>query len=364
LCGIKADVQLRANHLTISRILLLPIPCYLIFGETLAHKLIALAAFSLLALTDWWDGKLARKQGPTVLGGLLDPIADKMFLAFAFLPFVRLEGETGSGESLIPTWMAAVIFFREMAVTGMRSMAATHRVEFHTATLAKYKTAIQMGGGGFAFWNLVWQDNRVVLLAGQGAMVAVALAIAVVRAARGKPVGPKIWTQLALYSVATAASAVLPVRAMLDLIVYTITTLTVVSGAQYAYRVLGGLARKGWPVGPGEIVFRFLEAVAPTSVVSLLSLSEVPLWPVIAMLAAELGSGGLCDLIATEGARRSHGLAALRSLAILALGVAGWVVHVVRPELGLAPVAAIVSAAIASIYCAGLFVAHRRVYLR
>lgn len=358
-------MKLRANHLTISRILLLPFPCYLLLAsETVTHRLIALAAFTVLALTDWWDGKLARKQGPTVLGGLLDPIADKMFLAFSFLPMVRIEGETGSGVPLLAVWMVAVIFFREMAVTGMRSLAATHKVEFHTATLAKYKTAIQMGGAGFLFWNVVWQHDRVVLLAGQGAMVLVALAIAAGRALRKKPVGPKIWTQFILYSIATVASATLPIHWLLDIIAYSIVAMTVASGLQYVYRVFGGLARKGWPVKPPELLFRLLEAVAPVSVVSLLYLAEIPIWAVIAVLAAELATGGLCDLIATRGVRRRRWLAALRSLAILGLGIGGWVVHLRLPDLHLGPYLTIASAVVAALYCAGMFITHRKVYMR
>ena len=52
----------------------------------------ALIAGTLIGCTDWVDGMLARKYGPTVLGGLLDPIADKVFIAFAYVPFADTVG--------------------------------------------------------------------------------------------------------------------------------------------------------------------------------------------------------------------------------------------------------------------------------
>jgi len=100
--------------------ILLPLPVYLLFEENIVYRLGAMLALTLLALTDWWDGKLARQQGPTVLGSLLDPIADKMFLAFTFVPMARIEGVTGSGVNIFPVWLVAILFFRELAVTGMR----------------------------------------------------------------------------------------------------------------------------------------------------------------------------------------------------------------------------------------------------
>ncbi len=356
-------MQLRANHLTISRMLLLPVPCYLLFGETQWHKLVALGAFTLLALTDWWDGKLARKQGPTVLGGLLDPIADKMFLAFTYLPLALLEGVEGSGVAILPVWVVAILFFRELSVTGMRSLAASHGVEFHTATLAKYKTAIQMGGSGFIFWNVIWQDSYVMTMVGNGALVAIALGMVIYRAARGRVVGPKIWTQLVIYSFAAVIAALLPLRLRLDVLVYGILIITVISGSQYAYRVFGGLAAKGWPAKVSDLVLSLLEAIAPVTIVALLAVRGVPLWAVIAMLTAELAQGGLADLVAAEGIQRRRWLAWLRSLAHLGLGVAGWVAAFQLPELSVPAIVTMAAAGVSAVSCAAMFVHHRKLYL-
>jgi phosphatidylglycerophosphate synthase len=343
--------------------LLLPIPCALLFWGT-TEKLVALGLFTLLALTDWWDGKLARKQGPTVLGGLLDPIADKMFLAFTWVPMACIEGERGSGLAIVPVWLTALIFFRELSVTGMRSMAAAHGIEFKTATLAKYKTAFQMAGGGFLFWDVIWQDDLVVAVAGNAAMVAIALGIALYRRLKGRGVGPKIWTQVGAYAGATLIVWFLPLRWALLILAVGILVLTLASGLQYVVRVVEGLRAKGWPASAGEVALCMAEAAIPIGVVSLVAMGELTVWAVIVMLTGELAAGGLIDLMTTRGARRRPWIAWLRCLAILLCGVAGWIGHMgVVPLPWLEMGAACAAAAVSGVYCAGLFVHHRTLYL-
>ena len=60
--------------------------------------------------------RLARKHGPTVFGGLLDPIADKVFVAFAYLPFADV--------GMVPPWAVALMFVRELLITALRSLAS------------------------------------------------------------------------------------------------------------------------------------------------------------------------------------------------------------------------------------------------
>jgi cardiolipin synthase (CMP-forming) len=344
--------------------LLLPIPCALLFGET-TSKLVALGLFTLLALTDWWDGKIARKQGPTVLGGLLDPIADKMFLAFTWVPMACIEAERGSGVAVVPVWFVTLMFFRELAVTGMRSLAAAHRIEFKTATLAKFKTAFQMAGGGFVFWDVIWQDNHLVTVAGNAALVVMALGIALYRRIRGRGVGAKVWTQVVAYAGATLCVTFLSLHWSLLIIVMAILGLTLLSGAQYAGRVFSGLREQGWPARPGEIALTVVEAVAPVAIVSLVGAGSASVWMVIVMLTGELAAGGLIDLMTTRGARRRSWLAWLRCLALAICGAAGWLglAHLV-PVPWLEPAATTVAASVSAAYCAGLFVTHRALYLR
>src|SRR5579859_3837497 len=102
----------------------------------------ALIAGTLIGCTDWVDGLLARKYGPTVLGGLLDPIADKIFIAFAYSPFVDVS------PPLVPWWMVALLFQREFFVTALRSAYEQRNLTLKTSYLAKAKTWTQMQGIG------------------------------------------------------------------------------------------------------------------------------------------------------------------------------------------------------------------------
>src|SRR5262245_421851 len=102
----------------------------------------ALIAGTLIGCTDWVDGLLARKYGPTVLGGLLDPIADKIFIAFAYTPFVDAP------DPLVPWWAVAVMFQREFFVTALRSAYEQRNLTLKTSYIAKVKTWTQMQGIG------------------------------------------------------------------------------------------------------------------------------------------------------------------------------------------------------------------------
>src|SRR5215475_166627 len=133
----------------------------------------ALIAGTLIGCTDWIDGLLARKYGPTVLGGLLDPIADKIFIAFAYTPFV--DGP----HPLVPWWTVALMFQREFFVTALRSAYEQRDLTLKTSYLAKAKTWTQMQGiGVMLLFPLVENQQFVtwVLLVGVvGPMVAMAV---------------------------------------------------------------------------------------------------------------------------------------------------------------------------------------------
>lgn len=123
--------------LTISRmVLVIPfIICCL--QEGTAPKIFALAIFSAAAITDLIDGKWARKKHlETDMGAFLDPLADKMLVNLAFLVLVHMN--------IIPLWMFAVIIVRDLAVDGMRMMAAREGITIAASIYGKTKTMIQM----------------------------------------------------------------------------------------------------------------------------------------------------------------------------------------------------------------------------
>jgi len=101
------------------------------------REVVAVAIFLIAAATDWLDGYLARRRGQvTTLGKLLDPIADKLLTASAFIALVELQ--------LAPAWMIVVIVGREFAVSGMRSIAATHGLVIQASRWGKFKTGAQV----------------------------------------------------------------------------------------------------------------------------------------------------------------------------------------------------------------------------
>src|SRR5579872_3156633 len=126
------------NKLTISRFVLTVAFLVVIFTEDLpAHETLALALFSIASLTDYFDGKIARRDKLiTNFGILMDPLADKIMVCSAFITFVGLK--------LVPAWMVVIIVARELAITGLRLLAASKQVVLAAEGYGKHKTISQI----------------------------------------------------------------------------------------------------------------------------------------------------------------------------------------------------------------------------
>ncbi len=125
------------NQLTLLRILLTPFFVILLFSENPTNKQIALGIFIVAAITDWYDGYVARRWGfVTRWGKFLDPLADKILTSAAFLSFVTI----GYAEM----WMVWIIIVRDFLVTGLRSYAEYKNTPINTSKFAKTKTFIQL----------------------------------------------------------------------------------------------------------------------------------------------------------------------------------------------------------------------------
>ena len=134
------------NILTYGRVAAVPVVVALLFwpDQTWA-RMSALAIYILAAITDFFDGYLARAWSQqSSLGRMLDPIADKLLVAAVLL--VLAADKTISGWSL---WAAIVILCREILVSGLREYLAELRVSVPVSTVAKWKTTTQLVALGF-----------------------------------------------------------------------------------------------------------------------------------------------------------------------------------------------------------------------
>ncbi|HXG03197.1 MAG TPA: CDP-diacylglycerol--glycerol-3-phosphate 3-phosphatidyltransferase [Candidatus Binatia bacterium] len=122
--------------LTVTRIVAAPLLIMFLISSSRVHAAIAAAIFILASVTDWLDGVLARRRNQvTTLGTLLDPIADKLLVAAALVSLLAIDK--------IAPWMVVVIIGRELAVTGLRAVAAGVGVIVPASRLAKWKTVSQ-----------------------------------------------------------------------------------------------------------------------------------------------------------------------------------------------------------------------------
>lgn len=150
--------KITANMVTIARILLLPLPCVLLLQGSQAGIWISFVLFVVLGMTDIVDGVMARRDGPTKFGGLIDPVADKIFVATVIFSLV--------GIGVVPTWFAVLIFLREFFVITLRTSMALRLQNIKTSNLAKLKTIVQMGGMGTIFLTVFGEKKLMLGFAG------------------------------------------------------------------------------------------------------------------------------------------------------------------------------------------------------
>lgn len=134
------------NALTYARILAVPVVVALLFWpDDFNFRWIALGIYTAAAITDFFDGYLARMWSQqTSMGRILDPIADKLLIGAVLLMLVYINAIDG-----VAVWAAIVILCREMLVSGLREFLAEVRVSVPVSQLAKWKTTMQLVSLGF-----------------------------------------------------------------------------------------------------------------------------------------------------------------------------------------------------------------------
>jgi CDP-diacylglycerol--glycerol-3-phosphate 3-phosphatidyltransferase len=140
------------NQLTVLRIILTPVFLFLFLANDPLLKQISLIVYLIAAITDWYDGWLARKFNYiTEWGKFLDPLADKILTSGAFIAFVII--------GMLDLWMVLIIIFRDFLITGLRVLADYKKVSFKTSRLAQWKTFFQMA---FIYYLLLFYTLRTV----------------------------------------------------------------------------------------------------------------------------------------------------------------------------------------------------------
>ncbi|HEX2691141.1 MAG TPA: CDP-alcohol phosphatidyltransferase family protein [Kofleriaceae bacterium] len=283
-----------ANQVTLARLIPMPLLSWLIYqGAELGYKdnvymWSALIAGTLIGCTDWVDGLLARKYGPTVLGGLLDPIADKIFIAFAYTPFV--DGPA----PLVPWWTVALMFQREFFVTALRSAYEQRSLTLKTSYLAKAKTWTQMQGMGVMLLFPLVDNQRFltgVLFVGVVGPLVAMLVLYLVRRT--------LWRGAFVMTASILPILLIHLHGDLDLTIWAIMlyiiAITWISGIDYL--VIGWRQLRGRGDFSRADAVRLIGALALPVLLYKVLVGPGAAWPSFVILAVELAVGGLDNLM-------------------------------------------------------------------
>ncbi|MEJ2503097.1 MAG: CDP-alcohol phosphatidyltransferase family protein [Gemmatimonadota bacterium] len=147
------------NVITVARIAMAPAVFVLALADGFWPRALAFVLFAAAALSDLWDGHLARKHGwVSDFGKLMDPLADKLLLVATFVPFFIISHRAGPTGDLpywgeLPVWVLIVIFGREILVTVVRQVEAHRGRVIPAGPSGKYKAVVQNFFSGAA---LLW----------------------------------------------------------------------------------------------------------------------------------------------------------------------------------------------------------------
>ncbi len=160
------------NKLTLIRIFLVPfLMVFLLISNSRSFHYIAALIFITAIITDWLDGHIARSTSQvTTLGKLLDPIADKLLISAALISLVQV--------GRVPAWMVVLLVGRDIAITGLRAIAASQGLIIQASDLGKYKMIFE--ATAVVFLILDWGSPYQWLSFGPGILllwVAIGLAI-------------------------------------------------------------------------------------------------------------------------------------------------------------------------------------------
>ncbi len=279
-----------ANQLTSLRILLMPLPWFL-FYQGQGARVAAVIILFVLGFTDYFDGLLARKYGTTPLGRLLDPIADKIFVAVTLIPLLHL--------GILPLYVVWPIFLREFVVTELRRFLTPGRDELKVTELAKIKTTVQMTGIGLIFLTATFPDKSVSFFLIYLSMAGTAGAIAYMWFKQGR-VPARLW--IAMGFLLSGLIPLLFFSTATTNIIYGVVLLaiTLASGAQYVKATLPMCLKRG----AGAVTGLVLSVALPLSLLIVLpGVSQTMAGIITLIVAVEFCSQGMDMWAVQEGHR-------------------------------------------------------------
>ncbi len=333
-----------ANQVTLGRLFLIPFCAYLLFKGHDA-QIVAVILGTFIGCSDFVDGYLARKYGTTKLGGLMDPIADKVFTAVVFLPAIDLNW--------VSPWLVMALFVREFLVTAARTSYERRGLQLKSSYLARYKTWAQMCGIAFIlFTNVLDKSTTRIIL--------VTLAVApIIGYVVLKLVYKRTWKGAGFFAISligcVAVHEYFGPHAFADWLMYFVVAITWASGLGYLTGVgkLRGLGR----ITPREVV-RILTAIAIPVCTVLVERSPNSLpMATLLLLSCELAHGGLDNLLASEKVEAGAWAWGFRAVTIsVLLGIS-------IPTWWGCTYATAAAAIISAIYVADAFIRKRRFYI-
>jgi CDP-diacylglycerol---glycerol-3-phosphate 3-phosphatidyltransferase len=133
------------NKLTVSRFGLTVVFLWAMFSNFKYSHTLALVFFCLAGVTDILDGRIARSRNLiTNFGILMDPLADKIMTCSAFVAFVESTHLNPAAPVKVAAWMVVIIVARELAITGLRLLAASKNIVLAAERFGKHKTISQI----------------------------------------------------------------------------------------------------------------------------------------------------------------------------------------------------------------------------
>jgi CDP-diacylglycerol--glycerol-3-phosphate 3-phosphatidyltransferase len=294
-----AKPPITANQVTLLRLLLLPIGGILMYGSSTA-RWIAIGFMTLLGLTDYVDGWLARRYGSTELGRLMDPIADKVFVMVCFMPFIDLRVE-GSGRPWLFAWQVGLLLSREYVVTALRSVYERRHIAPRTTLLAKIKAWAQMAGCGVLFMLRFVPERVMLIVLAIGTALPLLLII-------GRYIAQRVFWRGALIFAAWEMAALLPLwlfgaETAVQTLILTVIGVTWLSGWDYIAPALPLFMRR--QLDRGDWVRLLGGLVVPVLLIWAQASGHLPTWVIMLVMGLEMAMGGLDNLLCQNAAQSS-----------------------------------------------------------